>query len=43
MGDFSVPVTGAAEESTRDLWMWFALAALAFVLLEWYVYNRRLA
>jgi hypothetical protein len=41
-GDFTVSVASAAEESSRELWKWFALAALAFILLEWYVYNRRL-
>jgi Mg-chelatase subunit ChlD len=41
-GDFAVPVKTAAEDHSRDFWKWFALAALAFVLLEWYVYNRRL-
>ena len=25
----------------RELWKWLALVALALVLFEWYVYNRR--
>ncbi|MFG0257956.1 MAG: VWA domain-containing protein [Phycisphaerales bacterium JB043] len=25
----------------RELWPWFVLAAIALVLLEWYVYNRK--
>jgi len=34
-----------SEESglqTRDLWKWFALAALGLICLEWWVYNRRM-
>lgn len=31
-----------AAQETRDLWKWFALAALAVILLEWWVYNRRM-
>jgi hypothetical protein len=41
-GDFSVQVASVVEPQARDLWKWFALAALAFLLVEWYVYNRRL-
>jgi hypothetical protein len=40
---------GAAELSkgetrfvARDLWKWVALAALVLLLLEWYVYNKRI-
>lgn len=25
----------------RDLWKWFALAALVLLLAEWYIYNWR--
>lgn len=38
------PIVGAqAVKSTtpKDLWMWFASAALAVLLVEWYIYNRR--
>ncbi len=41
-GEFEVEVTAAMEQGTRHLWKWFALAALAFLFVEWYVYNRRL-
>ncbi len=42
-GDFEVKVEASMEKASRDLWKWFALAALLFTLLEWHVYNRRLA
>jgi hypothetical protein len=29
------------ESVPRDWWKWIALAALAVVLVEWYIYNRR--
>lgn len=32
---------GATVESSRVLWPWFLLAALAVVMLEWFVYNRK--
>jgi hypothetical protein len=37
------PVTGskAVRPSRKDWWWPFALAALAVLLLEWYIYNRR--
>ena len=41
-GEFEVDVSTRTEQGTRHLWKWFALAALAFLLVEWYVYNRRL-
>ena len=33
----------AGQQSTppREMWKWFALAALLLLLLEWYIYNRR--
>ena len=33
----------AGQQTTppRELWKWFALAALLLLLLEWYIYNRR--
>ncbi|MBY0308553.1 MAG: BatA and WFA domain-containing protein [Phycisphaerales bacterium] len=32
---------GQLQAGTRRLWPWFLLLALAFVLVEWYVYNRK--
>jgi hypothetical protein len=34
-------VAGQERGQPRDLWKWFAMAALALLLLEWYIYNRR--
>jgi len=35
-------VASAQQRSQpREIWWWFALAALAILLVEWYVYNRR--
>lgn len=33
--------TGQLQAVTRLLWPWFLLLALAFVLVEWFVYNRK--
>src|SRR5205823_661744 len=33
--------TGAVRRQPRELWKFAVLAGLAFLLLEWYVYNRR--
>ena len=41
-GDFSVQVKSSLQEQGKDLWKWCALAALLFLVLEWFVYNRRL-
>jgi hypothetical protein len=41
-GDFKVPVQAKVEEAATGLWRWFALGALAILLVEWYVYNRRM-
>jgi hypothetical protein len=32
---------GEARGTPRDTWKWVALGALALLLLEWYIYNRR--
>jgi hypothetical protein len=32
---------GTPDKRPRELWKWFVLAALAVVLLEWWVYNKR--
>ena len=33
---------GTERRQPRDLWKWIALAALILLLVEWYVYNRRI-
>ncbi|MFH0962535.1 MAG: VWA domain-containing protein, partial [Planctomycetota bacterium] len=33
--------TGAAANENREIWRAFVLAALSLLLLEWYIYNRR--
>jgi len=42
-GEFKVDVSTAREKGARDLWKWFAAGALLICVLEWLVYNRRLA
>jgi hypothetical protein len=32
---------GPSRKQPRELWRWVVLAALAFLLLEWWIYNRR--
>ena len=32
----------AARVQARETWKWIAAAALVLLLLEWYVYNRRI-
>jgi hypothetical protein len=34
-------VAGQPDKRPRELWKWFVLGALGVVLVEWYVYNRR--
>jgi hypothetical protein len=34
-------VAGETRSTPRDVWKWIALAALLLLLLEWYIYNRR--
>jgi hypothetical protein len=29
------------RDQPRELWKWFVLIALGFLLVEWYIYNRR--
>ncbi len=41
VGDVVVETGQAIETATPEVWRWFAAAALAIVLLEWYIYNRR--
>jgi hypothetical protein len=33
--------TGQSRGTPRDTWKWVVLGALALLLLEWYIYNRR--
>jgi hypothetical protein len=40
IGDAQV-APGEVHSRPRDIWQWIALAALLLLLLEWYVYNRR--
>ena len=35
-------VSGKERSQPREIWKWFALAALLMLLLEWYIYNRRI-
>ncbi len=42
VGQERVEKTDQPLQSRRQLWPWFALGALAVLLLEWYVYNRRI-
>ena len=36
-----VTATAKALKENREFWLWPALLALGLVMLEWYVYNRR--
>jgi hypothetical protein len=33
---------GQSRGQPRELWKWFALAALIVLMVEWYIYNRRI-
>lgn len=41
IGHETVPAQPALQPARRELWRWFVLAALIVLLLEWYIYNRR--
>jgi len=43
LGDERDPIAAqaSAEPPQRDLWKWATLVALALIMLEWWVYNRR--
>ena len=32
--------TDAARETPREIWKYFGLLAIAFLMTEWYVYHR---
>jgi hypothetical protein len=34
--------TGQERSQPRELWKWFAVLALALLMLEWYIYNKRM-
>lgn len=36
-----VASTGGSHEGTRNLWPWLLLAAMGVMLLEWYIFNRK--
>jgi hypothetical protein len=35
-------VAGRETHQPREMWKWFAVAALLLLLLEWYIYNKRI-
>ena len=37
----TVAAKAKALKENREFWKWLALGALAFLMLEWYIYNRR--
>ncbi|MGF1572396.1 MAG: VWA domain-containing protein [Sumerlaeia bacterium] len=39
--DKTILSTGDGSRSNQEIWKWFALAALAFMLIEWFIYCRR--
>jgi hypothetical protein len=45
-GQFRIGATkispGEIRRTPKDLWHWVALAALVLIILEWYIYNRRI-
>lgn len=41
VGQDEIASASAIKVATPEIWRWFVGAALAVVLLEWYIYNRR--
>lgn len=41
LGDAAVEVAAHVRTATPEIWRWFVGAALVLVLIEWYIYNRR--
>ncbi len=42
LGEERLGATRGPARRNSDLWPWFALLALLFLIVEWYVYNRRI-
>jgi hypothetical protein len=42
VGDDEVSVSAEPVRQRQELWLWFAAGALAILLLEWYIYRRRI-
>lgn len=40
-GNATIEVGQSIRNATPEIWRWFVGAALALLLLEWYIYNRR--
>ena len=40
-GDYERVAQKQLVDQNREFWMWLAFAALVVMLLEWYVYHRR--
>ena len=43
VGGRDVAVGAKIDTATPELWRWFAGAALVILMVEWWVYNRRVA
>ena len=41
LGYEEVTGTASSEPARKDFWPWLVFAALAFISIEWYIYNRR--
>ena len=41
IGDVQVKAGEAIRAATPEIWRWFVGAALAILMIEWYIYNRR--
>jgi hypothetical protein len=42
VGDEEIKKAAEPVRQRQELWFWFALVALAVLLLEWYIYQRRI-
>ena len=41
LGSRNVTATDRTAEKRREYWPWLLLAALAIMMLEWYIFNRK--